>query len=387
MFWNSLPEDTKKSLEKTFKAFDKKYADKIKQGFWQMKYENLKYAGPQKESLDDLAVRIKDIVSKAYPDTKKQGVVHSKYEVRKLYTRRKFWELMPYEIRQSIYLRFGVSTAPLRLQLEHAQRFYATQENAREEQPYGALCHVQQEDQSPTKEIFQQIASAISNTNEKLHKMGEEVRNFQEETRKSQRNWQQKKQNWQKNQQGQQQNWQNPPQQWQASPQQWQNPPQQWQNPPQQNWQQNWQDQNQQNTGQQQQQGQQKKPVVCWQCNKPGHTKRECRHNPENKQNQGPQGQGNQRQWTPTSGSQGQGNSNGQGQRYGKNNRNQQTQQGYLPSKSGHPQDIREKKAPMNAMPVDRVPAQQMKQKINMCEEEEFDFMNHIEFDAESSLN
>ena len=41
----------------------------------------------------------------------------------------------------------------------------------------------------------------------------------------------------------------------------------------------------------------------------------------------------------------------------------------------------------MNAMPVDRVPAQQMKQKINMCEEEEFDFMNHIEFDAESSLN
>ena len=34
MFWNSLPEETKESLPKTFRAFDKKYADKIKQEYW-----------------------------------------------------------------------------------------------------------------------------------------------------------------------------------------------------------------------------------------------------------------------------------------------------------------------------------------------------------------
>ena len=71
-------------------------------------------------------------------------------------------------------------------------------------------------------------------------------------------------------------------------------------------------------------------------------------------------------------------------------NQQQDQRQGYLPSKTGNPQDTRERKAPMNAMPVDRVPQQQYKPRVNACDNtEEFDYMNHLVYDGDedSSLN
>ena len=84
-----------------------------------------------------------------------------------------------------------------------------------------------------------------------------------------------------------------------------------------------------------------------------------------------------------------------EGQRYGinnnqQNNTNNQNRQGFLPSRSGHPQDLRERKAPMNAMPVQRVQQQQpFKPTAATCQEdEEFAFLNQIEFtEQQDSLN
>ena len=80
--WDGLAEDIQASFPKVIKAFDKKYSNDLEQDEWQMRYETMKYLGPEKETLDQLAGRIKDIVNKAYPDVTRKGVVYSRKEQR-----------------------------------------------------------------------------------------------------------------------------------------------------------------------------------------------------------------------------------------------------------------------------------------------------------------
>ena len=371
-YWASLPTETQDSFRKTLSAFDHKYADGIQRGYWQMKFENMTYPGPDKESPDDLAVRIRDIVGKAYPDKITKKGTKSKYEERKMQARRKFWDLMPMDIREQIFIKYGSSDPPLRQQLEYARVLLAAKQRSRkEEQGYDMICAVQQQPQ-------------------------------QQNWQPQQQNWQPKQQNWQP----QQQNWQPQQQNWQPKQQQKQ---QNWQ--PKQNWQQkprqqNWQQQG--NTPQQQRQQKPQNPnvarynpeIICNQCGKKGHIKRICWHNPANQQQNQQQNQGGQRQWTPNNGgqprqNQGQGGRNQQQRNWkqnGGNGGNNQgpPKQGFLPSKSGHPEDMREKKAPMNAMPVQRVQQQQpYKPQVAACQDEqgEFDFMEGMEYGNNCPLN
>ena len=333
-YWASLPIETQENFRKLLSAFDHKYADGIQRGYWQMKFENMTYPGPDKESPDDLAVRIRDIVGKAYPDKITKKGTKSRYEERKMQARRKFWDLMPMDIREQIFIKYGSSDPPLRQQLEYARVLLAAKQRSRkEEQGYDMICAMQQQPQ--------------------------------------QQNWQPQQQNWQP----QQQNWQPQQQNWQHQEQQnWQRKPRQ------QKWQQ------QQGNPPQQQQRPHNPDIICNQCGKKGHIKRICWHNPANQQ----QNQGGHRQWTPNNGGQQQRQNQGQGgrnqqQNWKQNNggNNQGQKQGYLPSKSGHPEDMREKKAPMNAMPVQRVQQQQpYKPQVAACQDEEgeFDFMEGMEY-------
>ena len=139
--WEGLSPDTKKNFSKTLRAFDRHYYDEEKHGYWRIKYENLKYPGPAKESLDDLAILITECVNRAYPDYVKKGVNYSQHAIRKVYIRKKFWELMPKDIQRELFIHFGVSDAPLRAQLERARKIQtADSVTNKEDQPYEALC-------------------------------------------------------------------------------------------------------------------------------------------------------------------------------------------------------------------------------------------------------
>ena len=54
-----------------------------------------------------------------------------------------------------------------------------------------------------------------------------------------------------------------------------------------------------------------------------------------------------------------------------------QDRQRHLPSRSGHPEDVREKKQPMNAMPVERVPMKQPKQQVNAVAHDDYEYANY----------
>ena len=79
--WEGLSEATKKSFPETLRAFDRHYDDVQKHGYWQIKYENMTYGGPSKESLDDLAIRITECVNRAYPDYAKKGKTYSQHAI------------------------------------------------------------------------------------------------------------------------------------------------------------------------------------------------------------------------------------------------------------------------------------------------------------------
>ena len=409
-FWSSLPEETQASFPKVLTAFDKKYSNNHQQGSWQMQYENMIYLGPEKETLDELAIRIKDIVNKAYPDIIRKGVVYSKKEQRKINARRKFWDLMPDNIQKQLFVKFGSCDAPLRQQLEYARRIETSDMRTNKaEQRYMQICAMDQ----PTlpQQSLETISTAISSItqqNKELVQMVEKQANQQQQMQQKppprKQNWQpqqgwqaQSNQNWQQpTQQGWQtqptQNWQPQQQQnWQAqSPQPWQQPVAQQQSA--QNQKRTWTPQTQQQSTQQGQQNAQQQQLprprpTCNYCHKIGHVKKYCRSNPESQnygqypprqqqQNQAPQ-QGYKPRPPP------------QDSRYGQNQNQQQTKPGFLPSRSGHPQDLREKKAPMNAMPIQRVQQQQpYKPTAAACQEgDEFEYLQHLDFDHEETLN
>ena len=156
-FWESLPEATTKNLKETFKAFDKKYADEIQQGYWQIKYENLTYAGPEKESLDELVMRIQDVVKKAFPDyIDEVGNKTSKLQTRQIYAKKKFWDLMAPEIKEQLFIKFKGSDAPLQEQLDFARILQAAKIRAnKEEQSYETICHIDY--QQPDYEVLAEL--------------------------------------------------------------------------------------------------------------------------------------------------------------------------------------------------------------------------------------
>ena len=376
-----------------------------------MQYENMIYLGPEKETLDELAIRIKDIVNKAYPDIIRKGVVHSKKEQRKINARRKFWDLMPDNIQKQIFVKFGSCDAPLRQQLEYARRIETSDMRTNKaEQRYMQICAMEQP-QIPTQSLdnISSTLNSISQQNKEIVQMVEKQASQQQLQQKppqrrpswqpqAQPNWQPPpQQNWQSQQQ---QNWQPQSQNWQPQPpQQWQSqgpPPQNTQNPKP-SWTQQSQQQNTQQPQQQQQTQQPRPRPTCNYCHKIGHVKKYCRSNPES-QNYGQYPPRPQQQiQAPQNQQQNQAPQQGykprpppQDHRYGQNqNQQQQPKQGFLPSRSGHPQDLREKKAPMNAMPVPRVQQQQpFKPTAAACQEsEEFAYLQHFDFDHEETLN
>ena len=416
--WNSLPSDVQGSFPKVLSAFDKKFENNHRQGSWQIQYENMTYLGPDKETLDELATRIKDIVNKAYPDIIRKGVVHSKKEQRKSNARRKFWDLMPDNIQKQLFIKFGSCDAPLKQQLKYAQRIEASDLRARKgKQSYMQICAMEPQNNTATDALMQTVSTAlnaVTQQNKELAQLVErQTTNNKQETKPPRKqNWQQpqQQQNWQpqqRNWQPQQQNWQPQQNNWQPQSQNWQQQQQNWQ--PQQQWQQsNTPQQTQPQTSQQsqeqtQQQQQPRQRPTCHFCKKIGHVKKHCRSNPESpnygkfppRQNQQNPQQNQQNQQTNQQQQGYKPNPPPEGQRYGinnnqQNNTNNHNRQGFLPSRSGHPQDLRERKAPMNAMPVQRVQQQQpFKPTVAACqEEEEFAFLNQMEFtEQQDSLN
>ena len=111
---------TTKNLKETFKAFDKKYADEIQQGYWQIKYENLTYAGPEKESLDELVMRIQDVVKKAFPDyiDREQNI-----KITNATNIRQKEILGSTGNQEQLFIKFKGSDAPLQEQLDFARNF------------------------------------------------------------------------------------------------------------------------------------------------------------------------------------------------------------------------------------------------------------------------
>ena len=320
--WDGLAEEIQASFPKVIKAFDKKYSNDLEQDEWQMRYETMKYLGPEKETLDQLAGRIKDIVNKAYPDVTRKGVVYSRKEQRQSSARRKFWDLLPKDVRKQLFVHFGGCDAPLRQQLQYARRLEAAEMRTNQEDlPYDTICSAELYDDPTVALVNTTISDTTQQSEELEHQSG-----------------------WRENYQSccyvnspfvtPQQMWPQPPQ-----PQTWQLQPQQqvWQQPlPQQGWQQqlNWQGQNQQQT--------RPKPV-CHNCGKIGHIRKHCQNNPADQQQQN--NEGNQRQWTPNA-------------------------QQQMPQQQ-NPQDIRDKQTPMDAMRIQKASQQPYNPKVASCEAEQ----------------
>ena len=129
------------SFPKVLSAFDKKFENNHRQGSWQIQYENMTYLGPDKETLDELATRIKDIVNKAYPDIIRKGVVHSKKNRENQMHEENFGISCLTISKKQLFIKFGSCDAPLKQQLEYAQRIEASDLRARKgEQSYMQIC-------------------------------------------------------------------------------------------------------------------------------------------------------------------------------------------------------------------------------------------------------
>ena len=400
-FWESLPEEITSNLKKTLKAFDRKYADEIQQGYWQIKYENLTYAGPEKESLDDLAMRIQDVVKKAFPDyIDEKGQKTSKLQTRQIYAKKKFWDLMATDIKEQLFIKFKGSDAPLQEQLDYARILQAAKIRAnKEEQSYETLCVA--EYQQPQYKVL----AELQKQSRQIDQISRDMRTPQQSKQEGDKN-KPRQQTTQETQQGQvsqnpniqcyncgenghinrycpyvQQRMQQQGQGTYPSPllptpriRQW-NPRPGWQNTG--NWggRQNW------NQG---------SYIPNW--NQGGYTPNWRGYQPGPRWNQNPSWQQNQ-QWNSygqRQGNQGWGNTRGQvPQRGGYSRYGQQFQgnQRMLPSRSGHPQDLREKKAPMHTMPVQRVPPKEYKPQVNMCETEEEVEFRYDEYNMQDNLN
>ena len=203
--WNSLPRDVQSSFPKVLSAFDKKFENNHRQGSWQIQYENMTYLGPDKETLDELATRIKDIVNKAYPDIIRKGVVHSKKEQRKSNARRKFWDLMPDNIQKQLFIKFGSCDAPLKQQLEYAQRIEASDLRARKgEQSYMQICAMEPQNNAATDALMQTVSTALNAVTQQNKELVQLVE--RQSTNNKQETKPPRKPTWQQPQQ--QQNWQ-----------------------------------------------------------------------------------------------------------------------------------------------------------------------------------
>ena len=176
-FWASLSEQTQNNIHRLLRAFDKKYADELQQGYWQMAYENLTYLGPEKETLDDLAVKIQHVVNKAFPDyIKPDNTIVHRGETRRMYARKKFWDLQPPEIKEAIFIKFGTSDASLKQQLEYARVIQADKMRSRkEEMSYETVCVAQKVDHSPSQEYLNKISSVIKQQSKQIEDLTKEV--------------------------------------------------------------------------------------------------------------------------------------------------------------------------------------------------------------------
>ena len=119
----------------------------------------MKYFGPEKETLDELAVRTKNEVNQAFRDITRNGVViHLKKKQRK--NKRKMQIMGPFTQSYTHFVIFGGWEVPLRQQLEFARRLQAAEmRTSREDEPYETICSVEQTE-TPTAELVQ-ILNAV----------------------------------------------------------------------------------------------------------------------------------------------------------------------------------------------------------------------------------
>ena len=140
--------------------------------YWQHQYKKLTYEGWHKETLDDLAARIIEIVAKAWPDyiRPSDGKQVDREETRTIYTKNKFWELQTPEIQEKLFYELGNSDAPLSEAIVIAKKAQTSkQQAAKEEQCYETILHVEKAD-SKDEEISA-LKNMVKAQDKKLNKL------------------------------------------------------------------------------------------------------------------------------------------------------------------------------------------------------------------------
>ena len=166
-FWSTLDAETKKSFPLILHAFDQKYTDELNQAYWQQRYKKLTYPGWQKETLDDYAARIQEMVAKAWPDYESptDGAKIKRDETRAIKVNDKFWETMSEDIQQKLYYELGNSDAPLQDAIAIAKKQQTSvAQAAKEEQSYETICQLDKSDQK------EEAINALSRTWSKAQK-------------------------------------------------------------------------------------------------------------------------------------------------------------------------------------------------------------------------
>ena len=189
-FWDTLTPTVKRDLDKVLAHFDKRYADDMKQEYYQQIFDNIMYQGYEKETYDDLSTRIQCTAMKAYPDyTDRQGIFTPRTHVRESYVRRKFYDCLTPDIRKQMFVHFRTREAPLPKQLEYAKILQAAElQTQQDDLPYESIYAVGAPHQSAaSSDNLAEIAQILKDQSQQLQDL-RQMRQAAPRSRSDQRN-------------------------------------------------------------------------------------------------------------------------------------------------------------------------------------------------------
>ena len=170
-YWDTLGDHTKSKLSLVIRAFDKRYADEVRQEYFQHLFDTAKYKGYEDESMDDFAARLQSTAQKGYPDyIAVDGTRVSRKETRRIHVRRKFWESMSPDLREQMYIFFQTREAPLNQQLQYARVLQAAKlQNRQEEQSHETVNSAQAtSDPAVQRVMWKQLTSVIESQSKEI---------------------------------------------------------------------------------------------------------------------------------------------------------------------------------------------------------------------------
>ena len=170
-YWDTLTDHKKSKLSLIIRAFDKRYADEVRQEYFQHAFDTVKYKGYEDESMDDFAARIQTLASKGYPDyISVDGTRVSRKETRRIHVRRKFWECMTPDLKEQMYIFFQTREAPIAQQLQYARVLQAAKlQNKTEEQSYETVNSAQaSNDPAVQRVMWKQLTGVIERQSKEI---------------------------------------------------------------------------------------------------------------------------------------------------------------------------------------------------------------------------